>query len=133
MPSTRLNTRLEQVNVDDNRFDLFVDGERAFICEREYVTIRGVPQRGYWLLKMVTGMGPLIVERDQYSNDIRERVEIHVHDRQVYGKRFRIECIDRSYYEINVNDWLSDVSTLFPGHWSGYYDDFNNWAILEKD
>jgi hypothetical protein len=125
--------RLEQVNVDDDRFDLFVDGERAFICEREYVTVRGRPQRGYWLLKMVTGMGPLIVERDQYSNDIRERVQIHVEDRKVYGDRFRIECIDRSYYEINVNDWLSDVSTLFHGHWSAYYDDFNHWAILEKD
>jgi len=125
--------RLEQVNVDDDRFDLYIVGEKAFICEREYVTVRGRPQRGHWLLKMVTGMGPLIVERDQYSNDIRERVQIHVEDRKVYGNRFRIECVDRPTYNVNVNDWLSDVSTLFPGHWSAYYDDHNRWAVLEKD
>ena len=125
--------RIEQVNIDDNEFWLYVDGVKTFVCEREYVTVRGLPQRGYWLLKMVTAMGPLIVERDQYSNDIRERVQIHVEDRPVYGNRFRLECPTRAYYDTNINDFLSDVSTLFPGHWSGYYDDHNRWAILEKD
>jgi hypothetical protein len=124
--------RIEQVNVDDDRFDLFVDGERAFICEREHVVVRGRPQRGYWLLKMVTPLGPLIVERDQYSNDIRERVQIHVEEKKIYGNRFRIPC-DASSYATNMLSWLSDISSMFPGEWSGYYDEHNGWAVLDKD
>jgi len=132
MPITMRSPRIEQVNIDDNEFWLYVDGVKTFVCEREYVTIRGLPGRGYWLLKMITPMGPLIVERDQYRNDIRERVEIHVNDRPVYGNRFRIQC-DEPSYTVNVYDWLSDLGTLFPGHWSGYFDSHNGWAVLEKD
>jgi hypothetical protein len=131
MPINMMN-RIEQVDVDDNEFHLLVDGERAFICEREHVVIRGEARRGYWLLKMITPIGPVIVERNQYRNDIRERVDIHVNERPVYGQRLRFVCVDVLTYGVNVNDWIEDLTMLYGGEWSAYYDDYNHWAILEK-
>ena len=124
--------RVKEVEVDSNEFHLYIDGELKFICEREHITFKGSPARGHWLLNMVTPLGKLIVERDQYSNDIRERVQIHAEGRRQYGDRYRIPCVDRATYEANIERWIKDAKVVFGEAYSGEYESWNKSALLEK-
>lgn len=98
-----MTKKIERVDDDGNFFTILVDGEPLFICEREYVRQKGTFIRGYWLLKqIIPGFGPVVLERDQYSNDIMERVGIHVNEKPIWGDRYRIECHTREHYDVNV-------------------------------
>lgn len=127
---------ITEEKINDDEFYFLVDGEKKYCCAREHVLVDGSERRGFWLLKLLSLMGPLVVERNQYSNDIREMVNIHENGksgRPVFGARFRIECPSRAYYDVNVNDWLEDIKTLFPGEWSAEYDDWRRLASFERD
>jgi hypothetical protein len=127
--------KIERVDDDGNVcFSILVDGELAYTCEREIVRHKGNYIRGYWLLKQnIPGLGPVVLERNQYSNDIMEQVEIHVNERPIWGNRYRYECPSQEHYDANVKDWVEDFSIILRGTWNAYYDDFRNLAVFERN
>lgn len=120
--------KIHRRDIDGNEFHILVDGEKKFVCEREVLKDGS---RGFWLLKMPTVLGNLQVDRDRYSNDLIERVGIHVNERQVYGKRFKLQVATEANFYANINDWIEDLSVQFGNEWSGEFDEFMNEAIIE--
>jgi len=118
---------------DDNQFTITADGVAVFICERERITIQGEPRRGFWVMKLLTPMGPVVVERNQYSNDLLERASIHINDRPIYGTRFKFECETICSFKANIERVLKEAERTFGGSWYGEYDSHTKLATLEKD
>lgn len=99
----------ERINEHDNDyFGIALNGEPTkFYCRRELL---GNGRSGHWILYENTPMGPIRHDRDQYSNDILERVQIHLNERPIYGKRVRLEGVsDQAYFDKNADDWLEDI------------------------
>ena len=61
--------RVERIAVDDNTFDVHVDGALAFRVERMFTGQND--RRGDWALYTLEGK---YLDRNQYSNDLLERV-----------------------------------------------------------
>lgn len=133
MPNT-LYDRLERVNVDDNEFFLYVDGVKTYHVIREETTFKGRPCRGHWLLKEITPMGELLLDRDQYQSDLTERVGCSLDSKPArYGNRYKVEgVVDVAYFNANIHDWLTDIAQIKGGEWSGDYDDWQKCAVLER-
>jgi hypothetical protein len=131
-----MTKKIERVDDDGNVcFSILVDGEHAYTCEREIIPGKnGSYTRGYWLLKKsIPGFGPVVLERDQYSNDILERVDIHENVKPIWGDRYRIECHTRAHYNVNVADWIEDLSKITGHSWNAEYDDVRNLVVFEKN
>lgn len=120
--------RITRVDVDQNKFLVDVDGSPMFECEREFFK-NG--RRGVWLLTTATSIGRLIMDRDQYSNDILEGVKIHLNERPVYGSRFKKDCT-RDEFNKNAVNWPLSLAEEFGGTWSAEYDVYTGRAIFEK-
>jgi hypothetical protein len=122
----------ERINEQDNDyFEIALNGEKTkFFCNRETLD-NG--RRGNWILYENTPMGQIRHDRDQYSNDILERVQIHLNERPIYGKRIRIEGVsDQAYFDENVADWLEDIKQIFGGEWVAEWEAWSKCALFER-
>lgn len=132
--SNTLYTRIDRVDVDENTFFLFVDGVKMFHVEREHTTFHGRPVRGYWLLSEITPMGNLLLDRDQYQSGLIERVGCAFESNPArYGNRYKIPGVNTTeYFNMNIVDWLEDITALKGGEWCGEYDSYQKCAVLER-
>lgn len=74
----------ERGAVDSNNFNVWFNGALQFRCERELYrgSISGEVKRGHWLLFKCgpNGSSNRPIDRDQYSNDILERIQLGLYD-----------------------------------------------------
>lgn len=124
--------KIERVNVSDNEFKITVDGDPKYKCERELLK-NGA--RGFWLLMEHTPIGPLIIDRDQYSNDLIAHVGAieNSEDAERNFKRYRcrIVCHSREQFNQNIKEWITKIQDHFGGEWTAEYDDWRRWAVFE--
>lgn len=134
MSNTLFNRLERREGVDDNEFFLYVDGVKKYHVEREHATFHGRPVRGYWLLREITPMGELLLDRDQYQSDLIERVGCSLEANQPrYENRYKIEGVNTvEYFNMNIVDWLEDIAALKGGSWFGEYDSYQKCAVLER-
>lgn len=103
-----------------------------WFCEREHL---GGGKRGNWILFRRTLAGMLEADRDQYSNDIIERLDIYLQDpdrkapRPTYGMRFKCMCAKAEYLERRPT-WVADLEYQFGGTWSADYHEWEGKAVL---
>ncbi len=123
-----MSHRISRVDVDANAFHIEVDGVRKFRCQREF--LEG-GRRGHWELVYFSAIGALIMDRDQYSNDIMEKVWIHLNERPLYGSRYKKYCTPEEFNK-GVATWVQVLATEFGGTWTAEYDSYSDRAIFEK-
>lgn len=128
---------IDRIAIDENTFGFKRNGLEVdeFFCEREH--LEG-GKRGNWLLFRRTIAGLLEADRDQYSNDIIERLGIYLDDpnRQTprpltYGIRFKKQCTKAEYLE-NWSTWCAELEFQFDGNWTADYHDWEGKAVLTK-
>jgi len=126
---------LQRKNIDANCF-MFQRGGvdvEEFFCEREDL---GGGKRGHWLLMRRTIAGLFEADRDQYSNDIIERLDNYLNDpnrqgARSYGIRFKRKCT-KAEFLMSWPDWKADLEFQFDGEWTAEYYDWEGKAVLTK-
>lgn len=100
----------------------------AWETEQSTTSVR----RGAWLLWRNTIIGPVIVDRDQYSNDLMERVDCFVNGNGrscSYDRRFKVPCTRSTYLE-HAHIWCENLAFEFGGEWVPEYYDWDKQAVL---
>ena len=125
---------MDRINIDENCFCFSRNGQelQEWFCERE-VLKDGM--RGNWLLMRRTVAGLLIADRDQYSNDIIERLDMFPNDPEnenPYGTRFKRVCTMSEYLD-GWPDWVADLEFQFEGTWIAEYSAVEGIATLYKE
>lgn len=119
---------------DVNAFNVMQDGIIKFVVEREHLKDS---RRGFWLVKMPTSVGLLIVDRDQYSNDIIERTKMYLTGRAgragrpIYGHRFKDPCTKQEFFAHSAT-MIADLAFEFGGEWCGEYYDWEDCAVYAR-
>jgi hypothetical protein len=116
---------------DGDSFDILWNGKRELRAERETLADG---RRGNWLLFLDTLIGPVIVERNQYSNDLMEIAQMHLDGSRPFGQgaaKFRVEC-SKAHYLVNIADWLEDIAFQFGGEWTSDFYEWENRAVLMR-
>jgi hypothetical protein len=123
-----MTKKIERVDsAGGNEFRILVDGVPMFYVERDRLSDG---RRGHWALKMfVNGIGTMIVDRDQYSNDLFERVSIHENERPVYGDRFRFDCT-REQFDTEILKWLDEFQQVLGGDWRADFELFRPGEVV---
>lgn len=114
---------------DGNEFVIRWNGRQVLRASRETLADG---RRGHWLLFLETMAGPMIVERNQYSNDLMEIAEMHCEGSRPFGygtAKFRVEC-SKAEYLTKVGDWIIELEFEFGGDWTSDYYEWENRAIL---
>jgi hypothetical protein len=115
---------------DGDSFDILWNGKKVLYATRERLADG---RRGHWLLFLETMAGPMIVERNQYSNDIMEIAQMHCDGSRPFGAsiatKFRVECSKAEYLD-RVCGWLLDLGFEFGGDWTSDYYEWENRAVL---
>jgi hypothetical protein len=117
---------------DGDSFDILWNGKSELRAERETLPDG---RRGFWLLYLDTLIGPVIVERNQYSNDMMEIAQMHLDGSRPFGAglspKFRVEC-SKAHYLMNIADWIADIEFQFGGEWTSDYYEWEGRAMLIK-
>lgn len=124
---------IERIDAPDgNSFDVLWNGRQVLMAVRERLKDG---RHGHWLLVMDTLIGPVIVARDQYSNDLMELAQMHCDGTRPFGAgispKFRVEC-SKAEYLAKISDWLAEIEFQFGGDWTSDYYEWENRAILIK-
>lgn len=127
---------IQRCDIDGNTFYVEVDGDVKYTCYREYIEDPknpGTYKRGHWLVSVVIGDRVVIIDRDQYSNDILERISIHEGGRPMFfTKRVWFDCRDREQYELMVGDTLKWSVRHLEGDWVASFESWENRLVLER-
>ena len=124
-------------DVDDNIFYFQRDGQelQEWYCEREVLKDG---RRGHWLLMRRTIARLMEADRDQYSNDIIERLDIFLDDpdrrtprRLTYNIRFKRQCTKAEFFEAWPT-WKADLEFQFSGEWTAEYYEWEGKAVLQQ-
>lgn len=122
---------LERIDIDENQFAI---RGTAFSAVREYLPDG---RRGNWVLYMNGPLGELIVDKDQYSNDLLERVELHVRGAHslnaghYYGHRFKLNMPKGEFLERSAT-LIADAEFFFGGEWKAEYFDWDRQAVFSR-
>lgn len=123
--------KLTRIEIDDNKFELRYDERCVFVVEREHLKDN---KRGHWLCKLNSLVGPLIVMRDQYRNDIVERAQMHVDGTRPLnerGWRVRKNC-SKSEFLWGWTEWVEQLEFQFGGKWTAEYLEWEGQALLTQ-
>ena len=128
-------TRVDREDYDNNvRFDLVSeDGEVRYWAIREDLTDKdGKHRYGNWILYKLTPLGGLEVDRDQYSNDLIEKVEITLSgEREIYGHRFKMKD-SKAQFLHNARDYIADLEMVYGGEWVAEYYEWEGKGVLTR-
>ena len=133
-PVVKETKMLDRIEIDENTFCFKRRGEelQEWFCEREVLKDG---RRGNWLLMRRTIAGLMIADRDQYSNDIIERLGIFLEGKPVafapYDRRFKRACSKAEYLE-NWSTWCAELEFQFDGVWTAEYQDWDGLAVMSK-
>ena len=126
--------KIKRVDIDNNIFVIVEANSHVvspanmlMICERETLADG---RRGYWLLKMNTVFGPVIIARDQYSNDLVELAQMHYDGKRPIDK-LRIMCSEEQYHQ-QIDRWIEEIQLQFGGEWIADYYQWDSMAFLFK-
>lgn len=130
-----IRPKVTRVDHDDTpRFELVEEsGACRFWAIREDITRPdGTPGHGHWILYMDTPLGGLEVDRDQYSNDLIERVEITLEGvRPIYGHRFKVKQPKPRFSE-KCRDYIADLEMIYGGEWVAEYYEWEGKGVLTR-
>lgn len=128
--------KVERIDDDGNRFNVVSGGHVQYFAEREVIRGKdGQTKRGHWLLYFkVDGLGFgfdwIIVDRDQYSNDLIERIECGLYE-PVSLKKFKLQLDKTEWHDVR-STVIADAESFFGGEWVTDYHEWEGMAVFMR-
>jgi hypothetical protein len=102
---------------------IYIDGHPAFKMRRRAVSKNLL---GFWDLIYASSIGDVIVDHDQYRNDLVERCH-----RALQQLRFSVVCTE-AVFNSNKVQWEKSLSDEFRTSITATYAEFEGMAILRQ-
>ena len=102
---------------------IYIDGHPAFKLHRRAIS-KNLP--GFWDLIYASSIGDVIVDHDQYQNDLVERCH-----RALLQLRFSVVCTE-AVFNSNKAQWEKSLSDEFRTPIAATYAEFEGMAILRQ-